>query len=316
MDTDERALFDQTLRQVTTSATGEALDAALDSLGWDEALASDPAIAVSLLFEHQGAANATSSALDRVLAEALGVAGTPAPAVVLPWLGGQGPPGAVAGEALEIRGLGSSALGRRHAVVVATEDALVTVDPSALTLRPVRGLDPELGLVEVTAHAAPAAGRSALDPDAWAGAVAAGQRALAHELVGASRAMLQLARDHAVDRIQFGCPIASFQAVRHRLAEALVAVEAADAAVGAAWLDGSPLAASLAKAIAGRSGHTVARHAQQVLAGVGFTTEHPLHRYVRRTIVLDRLLGDSRSLTNQLGQQLLDSRRLPPLLPL
>ena len=68
--------------------------------------------------------------------------------------------------------------------------------------------------------------------------------------------------------------------------------------------------------MAGRSARTVARHAQQVLAGIGFTTEHPLHRYVRRTLVLDRLLGDARTLTHQLGEDLLRTRRLPPMLPL
>ena len=73
---------------------------------------------------------------------------------------------------------------------------------------------------------------------------------------------------------------------------------------------------ALAKAIAGRSARIVARHCQQVLAGVGFTTEHPFHRYLRRMLVLDGLLGDARTLTNQLGEEMLSSRRLPPLLPL
>jgi alkylation response protein AidB-like acyl-CoA dehydrogenase len=128
--------------------------------------------------------------------------------------------------------------------------------------------------------------------------------------------MLRMARDHAVERIQFGRPIAAFQAVRHRLADALVAIEAADAALAGAWDDGSPLAAAVAKAVAGRGTRTVARHAQQVLAGIGFTTEHPLHRYVRRAIVLDRLLGDARSLTRRLGEDLLAQRSLPSILPL
>ena len=189
------------------------------------------------------------------------------------------------------------------------------VDAAGLTLRTVAGLDPGLGLVEVTG-AAPAEQVNPLDPATWDAAMAAGQRALAHELVGASRAMLALARDHAVDRIQFGVPIASFQAVRHRLAESLVAVEAADATVGAAWADRTPLAAAMAKAVAGHSARTVARHAQQVLAGVGFTTEHPFHHHLRRTFVLDGLLGSSRSLTIALGEQLLATRQLPALLPL
>jgi len=53
-----------------------------------------------------------------------------------------------------------------------------------------------------------------------------------------------------------------------------------------------------------------------VLAGIGFTTEHPFQRYFKRTLVLDGLLGDARSLTKELGQELLRTRQLPPVLPL
>jgi alkylation response protein AidB-like acyl-CoA dehydrogenase len=72
----------------------------------------------------------------------------------------------------------------------------------------------------------------------------------------------------------------------------------------------------VAKAVAGRSARTAARHCQQVLAGIGFTTEHPLHRYVRRVVVLDRLLGDARSLTRSLGDDLVVRGSLPSILPL
>ena len=128
--------------------------------------------------------------------------------------------------------------------------------------------------------------------------------------------MLDLAREHALDRIQFGRPIATFQAVRHRLADTLVAVEMAEAMLDAAWLDGSPLTASMAKAVAGRSARTASRHCQQVLAGIGFTTEHPFHLSARRVLVLDQLLGSSKVLTKRLGDELLRTRQLPPLLPL
>ena len=70
------------------------------------------------------------------------------------------------------------------------------------------------------------------------------------------------------------------------------------------------------KAIAGQSAHTVAGHCQQVLAGMGFTTEHPFHRYLRRTILLDQLLGDSRTLLRRVGEELVGARELPDLLPL
>lgn len=128
--------------------------------------------------------------------------------------------------------------------------------------------------------------------------------------------MLELARVHALERVQFGRPISTFQAVRHRLADSLVAVEAAASLLDAAWDDPSTKTAGMAKAFAGRSARTVARHCQQVLAGIGFTTEHPLHRFVRRTLVLDQLLGAGSVITHQLGTDMLGSGSLPPAFPL
>jgi hypothetical protein len=319
MDAEERELFAKSLGRAAAQHTGEALDAALADIGWADALAADPWAAVGALFEHQGSANVTSSALDLVLAAGLGLDPSPDTAVVLPPLGRWSPPGDAGSS---VRGLGTAALARRAGAVVVSPtgdgDGTVAgvVAPDGLDLRTVAGIDPALGLVEVAGEGLAAAARPALADGAWPSAVAAGQRALAHELVGASRTMLDLARGHALERVQFGRPIAAFQAIRHRLAEALVAVEAADAALGAAWDDGTPFSAAVAKAVAGRSARTVARHAQQVLAGVGFTTEHPLHRYVRRVLVLDALLGDARTLTRRLGEDLLAGRSLPSILPL
>lgn len=312
MDAEERELFRRGIGHATRQHTGADLDVALAERGWPDALAAHPGDAVAVLFEEQGEANATSSALDHLLAAALG-ADPAATAVVLPPLGGVDPPGTVAGEGLVVRGLGTAALGRRPSVLVAVGDGRVaTVAAAELVPQPVSGLDPRLGLVEVAAEVA----GSAASEGSWADAVALGQRALGHELVGASRAMLGLARDHALDRVQFGRPIAGFQAVRHRLAETLVAIEAAAAALVAAADDATPFSAAVAKAIAGRGARTAARHCQQVLAGIGFTDEHDLHRYVRRVLVLDHLLGDSRSLTRTLGEQLLATRSLPAILPL
>jgi hypothetical protein len=128
--------------------------------------------------------------------------------------------------------------------------------------------------------------------------LAAGRRAVGWWLVGVSRAMLALARQHALDRVQFGRPVASFQAVRHRLAETLVAIEGAEATLGAATDDFGSL---LAKAAAGRAALTAAKHCQQVLGGIGFTAEHDLHRHVKRALVLDGLLGSARELTREAG---------------
>jgi hypothetical protein len=310
MDRAELEVFERSLRHATSTApAGADLDAALAELGWHDALVADPRAAVSVLFELQGAANATSSALGHVLATGSG-------ATVLPSLGRWVPPGDIDGTLVRVRGLGTAALADHETVVVVAtggdEDGAAVVRRADLALRPVRGIDPWLGLVEVTGVAEPLE----ITPFDWPAAVARAQLAVGHELVGAAREMLELARRHSLERIQFGRPISAFQAVRHRLAETLVAIETADAVLHAAWDDGSPVTAAMAKALAGRGARTTARHCQQVLAGIGFTTEHPLHRYVRRVVVLDELLGSARALTRQLGEHLVAHRQLPPLLPL
>lgn len=131
--------------------------------------------------------------------------------------------------------------------------------------------------------------------------LAAGRLALAWWLAGSGRAMLALARQHALDRVQFGRPIASFQAVRHRLADTLVAIEGAEATLQAVTDQTDEFACLLGKAAAGRAALTAARHCQQVLGGIGFTAEHQLHRHVKRVLVLDGLLGSARELTREAG---------------
>jgi alkylation response protein AidB-like acyl-CoA dehydrogenase len=177
-------------------------------------------------------------------------------------------------------------------------------------------MDPELGLVEVTGTVPLGAARREIAPVDWSSSVTVARLALGHELVGVARRMLELARRHALERIQFGQAIGTFQAVRHRLADTLVGIEAADAALGAAWEDGTPTAAAMAKALAGRGARTAARHCQQVLGGIGFTTEHEFHLSVRRGLVLNELFGAALPLTRDLGAELLTTRRLPEPAPL
>jgi hypothetical protein len=143
--------------------------------------------------------------------------------------------------------------------------------------------------------------------------LAAGRRALGWWLVGGSRAMLSLAREHALSRTQFGKPVASFQAIRHRLAETLVAIEGAEATLHAATDDFTSL---LAKAAAGQAALTAAKHCQQVLGGIGFTNEHGLHRHVKRVLVLDGLLGSARELTREAGATLRAQGSAPRLVQL
>jgi hypothetical protein len=318
MDDLERDLFVRSLRAAVEGGGLLPLGDALDHTGWSEALSAEPRTAVSILFELQGEANASPS-LDAVMAWAL-CPDDPGPAVVLPPLGRWDAPAERHGDRLVVTGLATERFGRAEVARVASRSGgrteVHTIRTAQLDARAITGMDPAIGWLDVrgTVEVGPGPGRESSDD--WMRSIAFGRLALSHGLIGAARTMLELARAHAIERVQFGRPIASFQAVRHRLADSLVALEAAEASLAAAWDLGSGQSAAVAKAVAGRSGLLVSRHAQQVLAGMGFTAEHPLHRFVKRTLTLDQLLGSASSLTESVGEQLLRSRTLPAGLPL
>jgi alkylation response protein AidB-like acyl-CoA dehydrogenase len=154
-------------------------------------------------------------------------------------------------------------------------------------------------------------GGAALSP----AALAAGRVAAGWWLLGSGRAMLTLARQHAVDRVQFGQPIAAFQAVRHKLADTLVALDGAEAVVRAA-APGDDVSAVLAKAAAGQAALLAGRHCQQVQGGLGFTAEHPLQHHVKRVLVLDGLLGSTRELIREAGRVVIAAGTAPRLIDL
>jgi len=309
MDATERALLRETV-DVALSAGTDA-DAALAQLGWREMLSIEPRDAVEIVFGALGRTNAAATVLDDVVTVALGAEPRDDLAVLLPAFGSWAPPGNA--------GLATArATTATELLVVGSEPApcLATVPIGSVRVEPVRGIDPDAGLQTVTVDRDALASASPLDPGVWDSTVAAGQRALARQIAGASRAMLDLACVHAVERVQFGRPVSRFQAVRHRLADALVAVEALDACVDAAWDAPGPETAALAKAAAGRTARTVAAHSQQVLAGIGFTTDHPFHRYLKRTLALEGIFGSVDDIVVAVGRQLLATRRAPILIDL
>jgi hypothetical protein len=320
MDAADLELFEGTIGNATRAHTGQALDAALEHAGWYDAMTLEPRAAIATLFQLQGAHNATSSGLSHVVRHALGLSNQSGLGIVLPAIGQWSPPGMVNSDGLQVNGLAQASFhGLESAVVMASAergDVAVMVPLTSLKLDRVHGIDPHGCLWRVTGaniRTETDLGISAAD---WNAAVRLSRLAVAHELVGASRTMLELAREHALARVQFGRPISSFQAIRHRLAETLVAIEMAEAMLDSAWLDGTAGTAAMAKAAAGRQARTTARHCQQVLAGIGFTTEHPLHLYVQRTLTLDGLFGTAASLTKVLGEEIIDAAQLPPLLQL
>lgn len=316
----DRALMEESVRAALAGARGSAaVDAALAELGWLEMLAAEPSDAIEVVFRGLGAAGCAATALDDVLAAALGAEPRADLAVLLPRFRSWDAPGRRRGEALHAEGLATSrAAGAGDLLVVCADTSgawALTLPVKRAEVGVLRGIDPEAGLHRVRVQAVPTAA-APLDPAAWRDAVALGRRALAYQIAGACRAMLELARSHALERVQFGRPIAHFQAVRHRLADAFVAVEALEATLGAAREAPGDLTAALAKALAGRTAHGVARHCQQVLAGIGFTTEHPFHRFLKRALALEGLLGSADEIVRDAGRRLLAERRVPTLIEL
>jgi len=321
----ERDLMAQTLRRLAEEFDGVHLAKALADFGFVEVLNEAPREAVSALFDALGRAGSMSTVLQDVLLQPLtGLleGETGAHSVVLPRIGAP-LAGSLDGDTVTLRGL---VIGQRPATVFLApvaargETAWVSVaDTSTLSTRVVAGLDPALAITEVGAAGFPAIVVSSGEQasDVWNAVATAGRRALGYQIVGAVSQMIDLAVEHACNRVQFGRPIGSFQGVRNRLAEAYVAWTAAAAALELAWeADDEYLAGMLAKSLAGRAARIAATHCQQVLAGIGFTAEHPFHRYLARALVLDSVLGSTVELRRAIGQQLVSAGTIPRLVEL
>jgi len=136
-------------------------------------------------------------------------------------------------------------------------------------------------------------------PDLAEVALDLGATAVSLELLGASDAALAMAVEYAKDRVQFGRPIGSFQAVKHRCADMLVDVEGIrSSAYWAAWCLGvddadRAIAASTAKTWAGDASKRVMASALQVHGGIGFTWEHDLHLFLKRAQLDQLTFGDA-----------------------
>lgn len=148
------------------------------------------------------------------------------------------------------------------------------------------------------------------DPAAIALALDRGALGTAAMLVGLGQAMLDLTVGYVKERHQFGVPIGSFQAVKHHLADAALALELARPAVWrAAWsvAHDEPTRArdvSMAKAMASDAAELVGRKALQCQGAIGYTIEADLHLYLKRTWALARSWGDSAFHTDRVADAL------------
>jgi len=124
--------------------------------------------------------------------------------------------------------------------------------------------------------------------------------------------VLAFTLEHLMTREQFGRPIGSFQALKHRCADMFLAQEASRAAVQNAidaferGSDGSN-ACSVAKAYAGDAYVQVAADAVQLLGGIGFTWEHDVHIHLKRARLNQALYGDSAWHRARLGRHVLET---------
>ena len=122
---------------------------------------------------------------------------------------------------------------------------------------------------------------------------------LANEMVGGAQKVLEMSVEYAKVRVQFGRPIGSFQAIKHKCADMLLEVESAkSAAYYAAWAaaednDELPVVASLAKAYCSDAYFHATAENIQIHGGIGFTWEHPAHLYFKRAKSSEILLGDA-----------------------
>jgi alkylation response protein AidB-like acyl-CoA dehydrogenase len=144
-------------------------------------------------------------------------------------------------------------------------------------------------------------------------ALRVGSALLAAEQVGGAQHLLDLSVEYAKGRLQFGRPIGSFQAVKHRLADMMVDTEhARSTAYHAAWAlgDGSDdpaLAASIAQATCSAAYADVAADTIQVHGGIGFTWEYQAQLYFKRAVTDAALLGSAEDHRARIARLVLDT---------
>jgi alkylation response protein AidB-like acyl-CoA dehydrogenase len=206
-------------------------------------------------------------------------------------------------------------------VVVLTGESHLSVHGTPIVATEVETLDGTRRLYEIDvaeageplaqAEVAPAAVEQWFD-HAWI--------ALAAEMVGGARRMLDMTVAYAKERVQFDQPIGAFQAVQHQLADMAFEVERATAAVYEAAMvadagrTGTQLpeerrrAAHVAKAAAGAAATRAAKQSIQTHGGIGYTWEHDLHLYIRRAYASEHLFGTRSWHHDRLADLLLSSR--------
>jgi hypothetical protein len=191
---------------------------------------------------------------------------------------------------------------RADEVALLTGDGVVVVSGAELTAERLDTFDLRLHVAHVTSGDPGGAPVASVGPGGVrlvAGIPDLALMGLAVTSVGACRRILDLVVAHVKQRHQFGAPIGSFQAVKHKAADMYLAIERARvlayyAALTIAEDDpGRHRAAVMAKAAAGECQEVVYRNGTQLFGAMGFTWENELHVYLKRAVAANLLLGSA-----------------------
>jgi acyl-CoA dehydrogenase len=196
-----------------------------------------------------------------------------------------------------------------HAIVVAKTGSgndegsmslfVVDLKGEGVTVESVKTVDPTRGHATITLNNAPAEALGDTG-EGWAIVDRIFDRAavlFSFEQMGGSQAALDMAKDYAMDRYAFGRPIASFQAIKHKLADMYVATELARSnCYYGAWALSTdapelPVAAATARVSASESYAHTSKENIQTHGGMGFTWEFDCHLHYRRSKVLGLTIG-------------------------
>jgi alkylation response protein AidB-like acyl-CoA dehydrogenase len=193
------------------------------------------------------------------------------------------------------RGSGDGEPGALTIAMVSRDAAGLTIEPRTMLdlTRPMSGVT----FVDVRVSRDAVLGEPGQAAAAFERGLDLARVALAAEAVGVAEAALEMTTEYVKERVQFGRPVGSFQAVKHRLADMMVALEAARSA---SWYAACvaderaaelPEAASVAKAACSDAAFECAANAIQLHGGIGFTWEHDAHLYFKRARAVSTLLG-------------------------
>jgi alkylation response protein AidB-like acyl-CoA dehydrogenase len=188
---------------------------------------------------------------------------------------------------------------------------------SGLTVRRTPAMDETRKLCQVTFENVAVDPRNAVrvDRDALAAAIGTATVALCAEMVGGMQWILETTVEYAKTRQQFGRPVGSFQAIQHHCADMLLVTESSRSATYyAAWAltenDASAaLAVSIAKAYCSDAFREVGNRGIQVHGGIGFTWEHDLQLYYRRSKASETMFGDATHHRERIARLVVDKAR-------